>query len=87
MITGYSMGGIGTFKLAEQFPDLFARAQPTVGDSEDNDMVASLRNIPVLMWNAAADELVPETSYLPTAQALDDARLPLRARHLHAAST
>jgi hypothetical protein len=73
VITGYSMGGIGTFKLAEQFPDLFARAQPTVGDSEDNNMVASLRNIPVLMWNAAADELVPETSYLPTAQALDDA--------------
>ena len=37
VITGYSMGGIGTFKLAEQFPDLFARAQPTVGDSEDNE--------------------------------------------------
>ena len=34
-------------------------------------MIASLRNIPVLMWNAAADELVPETSYLPTAQELD----------------
>jgi hypothetical protein len=72
VITGYSMGGIGTFKLGEQFPDLFARAQPTVGDSQNNARVASLRNIPVLMWNAAADELVPETSYLPTAQALDD---------------
>jgi hypothetical protein len=71
VITGYSMGGIGTFKLAEQFPDLFARAQPTVGDSSDNDMVASLRNIPVLMWNASADELVPPASYLPTADALD----------------
>ena len=35
-ITGYSMGGIGTFKLGEQFPDLFARAQPTVGDSSSN---------------------------------------------------
>jgi len=30
-IAGYSMGGYGTFKLATQFPDLFARAQPTVG--------------------------------------------------------
>ena len=30
-IAGYSMGGYGTFKLGEQFPDLFARAQPTVG--------------------------------------------------------
>jgi predicted esterase len=73
VITGYSMGGFGTFKLAEQFPDLFARAQPTVGESEDNNRVLSLRNIPVLMWNAATDELVPETSYLPTAKALDDA--------------
>jgi len=73
VITGYSMGGIGTFKLAEQFPDLFARAQPTVGDSSDNNLIPSLRNIPVLMWNAATDELVPETSYYPTAQALDAA--------------
>jgi hypothetical protein len=30
-IAGYSMGGYGTYKLATQFPDLFARAQPTVG--------------------------------------------------------
>jgi hypothetical protein len=30
-IAGYSMGGYGTYKFATQFPDLFARAQPTVG--------------------------------------------------------
>jgi hypothetical protein len=30
-IAGYSMGGYGTYKLATQFPDLFAKAQPTVG--------------------------------------------------------
>ncbi|MEJ7876013.1 MAG: hypothetical protein WKF62_05070, partial [Solirubrobacterales bacterium] len=29
--TGYSMGGYGTYKLATQFPDLFAAGQPTVG--------------------------------------------------------
>jgi predicted esterase len=71
VITGYSMGGFGTFKLAAQFPDLFARAQPTVGQSEDTGVLASLRNVPVLMWNALADELVPPTSYLPTADELD----------------
>jgi hypothetical protein len=65
------MGAIGTFKLAEQFPDLFAKAQPTVGYSQDDNMVASLRNIPVLMWNASADELVPPANYLPTADRLD----------------
>jgi len=71
VIAGYSMGGIGTFKLAEQFPDLFARAQPTVGFSADNNLVASLRNIPFLMWNSLVDELVPPTDYLPTAEKLD----------------
>ena len=30
-IAGYSMGGYGTYKFATSFPDLFARAQPTVG--------------------------------------------------------
>jgi hypothetical protein len=70
-ISGYSMGGFGTFKLAAQFPDLFARAQPTVGEETNTDVLASLRNIPVLMWNNSADELVPASDYGPTAQKLD----------------
>ena len=73
VITGYSMGGMGTFKLAEEFPDLFAKAQPTVGYSAVNALVPSLRNIPFLMWNMAVDELVPAASYGPTALALDSA--------------
>ena len=30
-VAGYSMGGYGTYKFTSQYPDLFARAQPTVG--------------------------------------------------------
>ena len=30
-IAGYSMGGYATYKFSTQFPDLFAKAQPTVG--------------------------------------------------------
>jgi hypothetical protein len=30
-ISGYSMGGYGTYKFATQYPDLFARANPVVG--------------------------------------------------------
>jgi hypothetical protein len=70
-IAGYSMGGFGTFKLGAQFPDLFARAQPTVAEETNTDVLASLRNIPVLMWNNSADELVPATDYGPTANKLD----------------
>ena len=69
--TGYSMGGIGTFRLAAHYPDLFARIQPTVGDEGDLDVLASLRNVPVLMWNNHGDELVNNTGFQETADALD----------------
>jgi hypothetical protein len=70
-LTGYSMGGIGTFDIGAQFPDLFARAQPTVGDESDNNVLPSFRNLPVLMWNVHGDELVGDESFLPTAQKLE----------------
>lgn len=70
-ITGYSMGGFGTFVLGSQFPDLFAHAQPTVGSAPNNDVVVSLRNVPVLMWNNSADELDNPALYTPTAMKLD----------------
>ncbi len=69
-ITGYSMGGMGTFQLGTQFPDLFARAQPTVGFGTNNDVLPSLRNLPVLMWNNAADELVNPALYEQNASTL-----------------
>ncbi len=62
VISGYSMGGVGTFKLAVEYPDLFAAAQPDVGTGALvlDPLFPSLRNIPVLMWNAGpADFLVP----------------------------
>lgn len=75
-IAGYSMGGYGTYKFSSQFPDLFAKAQPTVGPpalgiwngvteptggeaSLTQLMLASVRNIPFLIWDQRADELVP----------------------------
>jgi hypothetical protein len=75
-IAGYSMGGYGTYKFSTQFPDLFAKAQPTVGppglgiwapptpptggeQTLTQRMLASVRNIPFLIWNETSDELVP----------------------------
>ncbi len=34
-ITGYSMGGYGTYRLVGRYPDLFARAFPVVGPPEE----------------------------------------------------
>ena len=89
-IAGYSMGGFGTFKLATQFPDLFARAQPTVGppslgvwvppaepqpggnQSLTQRMLASVRNVPFLIWNETSDELVPIAGVLEQVKAFDE---------------
>ncbi len=69
--TGYSMGGVGSFKLGSQFPDLFARIQPTVGFELEPDVLASLRNVPVLMWNNTGDELANNAAFDSTAAKLD----------------
>ncbi|HVS68745.1 MAG TPA: hypothetical protein VHE56_09350 [Mycobacteriales bacterium] len=58
-VSGYSMGGFGTYRLAERYPDLFARAFSVVGEASPPSGLPSLRNVPMLAWNATADELVP----------------------------
>ena len=89
-IAGYSMGGYGTYKFATQFPDLFAKAQPTVGPpglgvwvppgepqpggarSLTQRMLASVRNVPFLIWNETTDELVPIAGVLEQVKKLDE---------------
>jgi len=88
--TGYSMGGYGTFKFATRYPDLFAKAQTTVGPpglgynveasnpvpggpkSSTFRMLASVRNVPFLMWAAQEDELVPFPSSQQQANRFDE---------------
>jgi hypothetical protein len=71
VVTGYSMGGIGTFEIAELYPDLFAAAQATAG-ADSTGMPENLRHVPMLMWNMAVDEEVTADKWIPTAQSLDD---------------
>lgn len=57
-MTGISMGGIGSFRLAARYPDLFGRIMPVVAAASDYlDLLPSLRNVPVMMWTALLDEL------------------------------
>jgi pimeloyl-ACP methyl ester carboxylesterase len=59
VVSGYSMGGFGTYRLMARWPDLFARGFSVVGiPGTVNDQLPSLRNNPILAWNAGADELV-----------------------------
>jgi hypothetical protein len=62
-VTGYSMGGGGTYGLASKWPDLWARAFPIVGPPTVAGTFLNLRNIPVLAWYGQTDELVgPQSS-------------------------
>jgi C-terminal binding-module, SLH-like, of glucodextranase len=88
-LAGYSMGGYGTYRLATQYPDLFAKGQPTVGppgigvwappadpqpggaQSNTFRQLASLRNVPFLMWVASGDQLVNYASVREQAAGFD----------------
>ncbi len=75
-IAGYSMGGYGAYKLAVQFPDLFARVHTTVGVpgisfGDTRLLLESLRNVPILIWAGGSDESVPPAETRPVADRLD----------------
>ena len=59
-ISGYSMGGGGTYKLIQRWPDLFARgAGLAAGPKDGGDQgqwFAAMRNVPIMTWVGAADE-------------------------------
>jgi hypothetical protein len=62
-VTGYSMGGGGTYRLMERWPDLFGRgfavaAVPYEGGSQ-GQWITSMRNVPLLTWISLADEGSP----------------------------
>jgi len=58
VVSGYSMGAIGTYRLMTRWPDLFARGMSTVGFPDESARLPSLRNTPIMAWAASADELV-----------------------------
>jgi hypothetical protein len=80
-VTGYSMGGFGTYRLLARWPDLFSRGWSVVGTPGSvNDQLPSLRNTPVMNWVSAADELVNINSTEKLQKDLTAAGL--RYRHL-----
>ena len=79
-ITGYSMGGFGTYKIGESFPDLFGRALAMVGSpggivpvtpvpyvGGGTAELPSLRNLPMGIWDVTTDELNPNAPLNATA--------------------
>lgn len=70
VLSGYSMGGIGTNQLSMEHPDLFAAAVTLAGAVGDVPSLRNLRWVPVYLAGGASDELVPITVERAEATAL-----------------
>ena len=81
-LTGYSMGGYGTYMLATSYPGLWARAlalhpcaqRAILNGAPETDitpLLASLRHVPLAMWNSVDDPLCHYPSTRLAVQELD----------------
>src|SRR5262249_36386121 len=58
-LTGLSMGGFGTWRLAATYPDRFAAALPICGGGDPVKMAKALSRVPVWAFHGAKDPVVP----------------------------
>ena len=58
LVTGFSMGGRGTWYMASRHPDLFRAAIPMAARS-DSDAARQVGDMPVFIIHARDDEVVP----------------------------
>ncbi|HWL95430.1 MAG TPA: dienelactone hydrolase family protein [Phycisphaerae bacterium] len=57
-LTGFSMGGYGTWELSIVQPDVFAAIVPLCGDAPD-DFLANIKSLPVWAFHGEMDKNVP----------------------------
>lgn len=58
-VTGLSMGGYGTWRLAAAYPDRFAAAVPICGGGDPEKMAEPLSHVPIWAFHGAKDNIVP----------------------------
>ena len=71
LVTGFSMGGRGTWYMAARHPDLFRAAIPISARPEENAANVDWR-IPLLVIHSVADEVIPFDPVETTVRALID---------------
>lgn len=59
-VSGYSMGGTGTFAIVEQYPEIFAAAMPLCGYWEPARALSFPKNVPI--WAIHGSQDGPEAS-------------------------
>jgi len=58
-LTGYSMGGYGTWDLALKYPDMFAAISPVCGGLMPGRNLESLKSLPIWTFHGDQDSVVP----------------------------
>ena len=58
-LTGLSMGGYGTWALAEHQPRRFAAIAPVCGGHEEPEKLAKIAHVPVWAFHGRQDQVVP----------------------------
>jgi predicted peptidase len=62
-LTGLSMGGFGSWQLAEAYPRAFAAIAPVCGGALEEwgfpERIAAIKHVPVWAFHGAKDERVP----------------------------
>jgi dienelactone hydrolase len=76
LLTGYSMGGIGTWYLASRHPELFEAAIPMAGQPTRESIRIDWET-PTLAINSAADELIAIEPVRAVVEALHSRGLPI----------
>jgi predicted peptidase len=71
-LTGLSMGGNGTWKLAEEHPELFAAIAPVCGPVDDYmlDDAIKLKELPIRIYHGALDDIVSPVQAITMHQVL-----------------
>ena len=57
-VTGLSMGGMGTYAILAQRPDMFAAATPICGDGNPNNVSNFAKKVPVWIFHGSLDKTV-----------------------------
>lgn len=71
-ITGYSMGGYGTWDMITRYPDMFAAAIPICG-AGDPTKAELIKDMPIWAFHSAGDITVPSSGSREMVAAIEDA--------------
>lgn len=88
LLTGFSMGAIGTWYIAARHPDLFSAAIPVSGMVEQ-ETIDMFRDLPVYVIHSKADEILPIKKVEKMVEQLESKGVPVtfvvvqRISHYH----